>query len=54
VHASHAEGADHYAVVAEYIGELGATEELRALAEKELDKTKDDNDKIAAAIRNST
>ena len=52
--ASHAEEADHYAVVTEYIRELGSNEDLRALAEKELSKSKDSNDKMAAGIRNST
>ena len=52
--ASRAEEADHYAVVAEYIRELSANEDLRDLAEKELKKAKDGNDKLAAGIRSST
>ena len=52
--ASHAEETDHYAVVAEYIRELGANEDLHALAEKELGKSKDNNEKMTTAIRNST
>lgn len=49
--ASHAEEAEHYDVVAEYIKELGATEDLRAIAQKELNKS---NDTMADVIRNST
>src|ERR1017187_5837212 len=49
--ASHAEETQHYDVVAEYIRELGATEDLRAVAQKELSESKD---KMVDAIRNSS
>jgi hypothetical protein len=52
--ASHAKETDHYLFVDEYIRELGATEDLRVLAEKELSTSKDTSDKMAAAIRSST
>ncbi|HEV2679856.1 MAG TPA: hypothetical protein VGV14_05105 [Rhodanobacter sp.] len=51
---SHAEEADHYAVVSEYVRELGAVEDVRVLGEKELSTSKDFNEKMATVIRGST
>lgn len=51
---SRAEETDHYAVVSEYVRELSAVEDVRVLGEKELGTSKDNNEKMATAIRNST
>jgi hypothetical protein len=56
---AHSVGADqsetpHLAFVTEYIRELGATEDVRAAAEKELAQAHDDNERLSDAVHGST
>jgi hypothetical protein len=44
----------HLAFVTEYIRELGATEDVRAAAQKELTQAHDDNERLSDAVHSST